>query len=138
MAIAAQHPNLFELTYEDTKITYAPDALDGPPQLQYAGPFGRHSFEGDQIQTVRSARGLEVSVTLDGVSRFNTITLTVFVPDMELDDSSEMSFNTIGIHATRRRSMSGGAGAEMTSQALDVAGLAKLTELHAARSAVAP
>ena len=27
--------------------------------------MGRYSFEGDEIQTYKSARGLEVSVTLD-------------------------------------------------------------------------
>lgn len=86
--------------------------------------MGHYSFEGDQIQALRSARGREISVTLDTVSRFSTITLTVFVPDMELGDSSELSFHTIGIQATRRRSIAGSLGVEMGSEPLEFDGLA--------------
>ena len=53
-------PNMFELTYEDTKITYVPVGFGGAPQLDYEGPMGLHHFEGDEIQTFRSARGLEI------------------------------------------------------------------------------
>ena len=137
MAIAAQSPNLFEFTYKDTKITYAPDAFGGSPRLHYAGPMGQHSFAGDQIHTMRSARGLEISVAFDTVSRFSIVTLTVFVPDMSFGDGSELSFRTIGIHATRRRSLTGGPGAEMTSEELELDGLARLIEFHAPRPAVA-
>ena len=98
--------------------------------------MGHYSFEGDQIQALRSARGRKISVTLDTVSRFSTITLTVFVPDMELGDSSELSFHTIGIQATRRRSIAGGPGVEMVSEALEIDGLAKLSQVPLPRSTV--
>jgi len=133
--MATQRPNLFELTYEETKITYAPEAFGGAQRLHYDGPMGQHSFAGEQINATRSARGLEISVTLDGVSRFNTITLTVFVPDIELDHIDELSFRTIGIQSTRRRSMAGGPGAQMTSEELEVDGLAKLIQFHPRRPA---
>ena len=50
--------------------------------------MGRYTFEGDEIQAYESARGLEISVTLDAVSHLRTNTLTVFVPDVELDDTT--------------------------------------------------
>ena len=100
MAVQIQGPNLFEFVHEDTKITYAPGAFGGESRLSYSGPMGRHTFAGDEIQTVESARGLEVSVTLDRVSHLRTITLTVFVPDLELDGEFEQSFHTVGIHET--------------------------------------
>ena len=75
-------PNIFELTYEDTKITYVPVGSGGAPRLEYYGPMGEQVFEGDEIQTFRSARGLEVSVTLDRISILRTSTLTVFLPDL--------------------------------------------------------
>jgi len=131
MAIAVQSPDLFELTYEDTKITYAPGAFGGAARLHYAGPMGQHSFDGDQIHEMRSPRGLEISVMLDNVSRFHTITLTVFLPELEFGGGDELSFRTIGIHATRRLRIAGGPGAEMTSAALELDGLAKLIEFHA-------
>jgi hypothetical protein len=127
-----QGPNLFELRYEDTKITYAPSVCRGSPRLHYSGPMGQHTFEGDEITTMRSARGLEISVTLDRVSHLRTIHLTVFVPDIELEGAtSELSFRTVGIHATRRRPMTTGVGgAALTSEPLEFDGLAKNIEFR--------
>jgi hypothetical protein len=134
MAVQTQGPNLFELSYEDTKIIYALDEGTGAPRLEYSGPMGRHSFEGDAITTEDSARGREVSVTLDGVSHLRTITLTVFLPDLVIEDATEASFRTVGIHATRRRSMREGPGAEFTTEPLEFDGTAKLIEFRAAES----
>lgn len=126
MAVTTAGPNLYELHYEDTKITYSPDAFGGSAQLHYAGPMGEHSFEGDEIQTWRSARGLEISVALDRVSHLRTITLTVFIPDMELEDpEAELRFHTVGIHATRRRSITSDIAAAMTSEPMEFDGLAR-------------
>ena len=96
--------------------------------------MGRHSFEGDAIRTESSARGREVSVTLDGVSHLRTITLTVFLPDVQFDGANELNFRTVGIHATRRRSMMQGPGAEFTTEPLEFDGTAKLIEFRAAES----
>ena len=134
MAVQTQGPNMFELSFEDTKIVYAIDEASGSPRVEYTGPMGRHSFEGDAVRTESSARGREISVTLDGVSHLRTITLTVFVPDVELTDSSELSFRTVGIHATRRRSIRDAPGAELTTEPLELDGLAKIIEFRAAES----
>jgi hypothetical protein len=134
MAVQTQGPNLFEFVFEDTKITYVPGAFDGEPRLNYAGPMGRHSFTGEEIQAVESARGLEVTVSLDRVSHLRTITLTVFVPDVELDGTTEQSFHTVGIHATQRRTLRGGAGATLTSEPLEFDGTARLIEFRAAEA----
>ena len=118
-------PNVFELTYEDTKITYVPDGYGGGPRLHYEGPMGIHDFEGDEIQSFRSARGLEISVTLDRISILRTITLTIFVPDLEFEDATtELSFQTVGIHTTRRRAKVSDI-AEGGSEPLQLAGLAR-------------
>jgi hypothetical protein len=134
MAVQTQGPNLFEFVHEDTKITYAPGAIGGKPRLSYAGPMGRHSFAGDEIRAYESARGLEISVTLDRVSHLRTITLTVFVPDLELDDTTEASFHTVGIHATHRRTLTGAPGAALTSEPMEFDGLARLIEFRAAEA----
>lgn len=123
-AVQSAGPYQFELTHEDTKIEYVPGALDGAPRLSYSGPMGSYTFEGDEIQTYNSARGLEVSVTLDRVSHLRTITLTVFVPDLELDDSDELSFHTVGMHSTRRRGITKD-GQPSSSEALEFEGLAR-------------
>jgi len=129
-------PNIFELTCEDTKITYVPVGFGGAPRLHYDGPMGEHVFEGDEIQTFRSARGLEVSVTLDRISHLRTITLTVFLPDLKFEDATtELSFQTIGIHATRRREQVSDI-AEGSSKPLELAGLARNIAFQDAGSTV--
>jgi hypothetical protein len=70
-----------------------------------------------------SPRGLEVSVKLD--SHLQTVTLTVFVPELALDDVRERSFRTVGIHTTQRRTIAGGPGAHMTAKPLELDGLAR-------------
>ncbi|MDQ3723476.1 MAG: hypothetical protein M3376_10520 [Actinomycetota bacterium] len=130
-------PTLFELTHEDTKIVYSPGALDGLPELHYAGPMGRYSFAGDEIQTYNSARGLEVSVTLDRVSHLRTITLTVFLPDLDLEDmTDELSFHTVGIHSTRRRAMTAKVGEPLTCEPLEFEGLARNIEYQASGATI--
>ncbi|HWI06658.1 MAG TPA: hypothetical protein VNT54_03995 [Solirubrobacteraceae bacterium] len=129
-------PNVFELTYEDTKITYEPVGTGGAPRLHYEGPMGAHVFEGDEIKTFRSARGLEVSVTLDRISILRTITLTIFLPDLEFEDAtSELSFQTVGIHTTRRRATVSDI-AEGGSEPLELAGLARNIEFQNTGSTV--
>ncbi len=134
MAVQTHGPNVFEFVHDDTKITFSPGAMDHDAVLDYTGPMGRYSFTGDQIEARKSARGLEVSVTLDQVSHLRMITLTLFVPDMELDDSAERSFRTVGIHATHRRSMTGGLGVALSSEPLEFDGSARLIEFRAAES----
>ena len=136
-AVQTAGPNLFELTFEDTKIVYRPDGIGGAPQLDYEGPMGRHSFAGEEIQTFESARGLEISVTLDGVSHLRTITLTVFLPELELEEpTAQLSFRTVGIHSTRRRPIASAAGEPMTSEPLEFEGLARNIEFQNAGSTV--
>ncbi|HVF79768.1 MAG TPA: hypothetical protein VNA28_15835 [Solirubrobacteraceae bacterium] len=125
-------PNVFELSYEDTKITYVPVGFGGEPRLEYDGPMGMHLFVGDEIQTFRSARGLEVSVTLDRISILRTITLTVFLPDLAFEDATtELRFETVGIHATRRRAKVSDIG-EGSSEPLELTGLARNIEFQSA------
>ena len=139
MAVQTQGPNLFEFVHEDTKITYSTGERGDDPRLIYSGPMGRHTFRGDEIEARESARGLEVSVTLDRVSHLRTITLTVFLPDLELDETTdELSFSTVGIHSTRRRAMSSSTrlGATIMSEPLEFEGLARNIEYQASGATV--
>ena len=124
VAVQDAGPYLFELTHEDTKIEYIPRSLNGRPKLNYSGPMGRYSFEGDEIQTYEGARGLEISVTLDGVSHLRTNTLTFFVPDIELDDRGELTFQTVGMHSIRRRGITR-VGEPLSSEPLEFDGLVR-------------
>ena len=134
MAVQIQGPNFFEFVHDDTKITYSPGDFDAEPWLSYSGPMGTHRFAGDEIKAFQSARGLEVSVELDRVSHLRTFTLTVFVPEVLLEDESERSFRTVGIHATHRRTLTGGRGVAVSSEPLEFDGMARLIEFRAAEA----
>ena len=77
--------------------------------------MGKYSFEGDEIQTHNSARGLEVSVTLDRVSHLRTITLTVFLPDLELrtQRGAELPHGRHPLDAPARDDVEGRRGADV-------------------------
>ena len=134
MAVQTAGPNLFEFVHDDTKITYSPAGFESEAWLSYAGPMGKHRFAGDEITAFESARGLEVSVVLDRVSHLRTFTLTVFVPDLVLDDAGELSFRTVGIHEIHRRALTGGRGAAVSSEPMEFDGTARLVEFRAAEA----
>lgn len=134
MAVQIQNPSLYELSCDETKITFIAAAPGGSPRLRYSGPLGEHSFEGDALQLHDSPRGLEISVRFE--THLQMTTLTVFVPELVLDDTLEQSFHTVGIHTTQRRSIAGGPGADMTAQPLELDGVARLLEYGAAESAL--
>ncbi|MEA2665581.1 MAG: hypothetical protein QOI11_2525 [Candidatus Eremiobacteraeota bacterium] len=136
VAVQTAAATLFELTHDDTKIVYSPGSLDGAPSLHYAGPMGKYTFKGDEIETHRSARGLEISVTLDRVSLLRTFTLTVFLTDLELDMTDEMTFTTVGINASRRRALTSRLGAALTSEPIEFEGLARNIEYQASGTTV--
>jgi hypothetical protein len=135
VAVQSAGSKLFELTHEDTKIVYSPGSLDASASLHYVGPMGKYTFEGDEIETHMGARGLEISVTLDRVSMLRTYTLTVFLPDLALEDG-ETSFHTIGINASRRRAMTSKIGAALTSEPIEFHGLARNIEYQASGTTV--
>lgn len=122
-AVQAATPTVFELTHDETAIVYQSAGSGTLARLRYSGPMGVHSFEGDEIQAFTSARGLEVTVALDRLSRLTQTTLTIFLPELELDGADEVSFRTVGIKATRRRGSTATTGA--TSQPLEFDGVAR-------------
>lgn len=127
MAQAAQNPNLFELSYGETQISYSTSSITGPPQFSYSGPKGIHNFSGDEIQTLSSALGTEVTVTLEAVPDLHTITLTVLLPAITLSPGDEESFETVGIFTTSKTTIAGPpTGVAQTYESIALDGVAKL------------
>jgi hypothetical protein len=134
MAVHTQGPRFYEFSYEETKITFVPGLSRDAARVVYSGPLGRHTFEGDDLQLHDSARGLEISFSVD--THLQTVTLTVFVPELVLGDRSEERFETVGIHSTQRRTIAGGPGTFMTAARLEVEGIARHAEMGAAGPAL--
>ena len=64
MAQALDEPNLLEFSGEYTQITYSTTSNTGRPQFSYAGSQGDTRVEGDDIQTLRTTLGTEVTVQI--------------------------------------------------------------------------
>jgi hypothetical protein len=97
-------PNIYEVSGENTQITYSTTSADGSPQLSYTGPKGEkaeYSFSGDEIETLESALGTEVTVTLDDIADLHVITLTLLLPEMWVAPGAGQKFKTIAIYATK-------------------------------------
>jgi hypothetical protein len=101
----AQHtlvePNQYELAGEDTRISYSTSGIDGTPKLSYAGPRGEYSFSGDEIRTLESELGTEVSATLEDIADLHFITLTVLIPEMWVAPRAGQEVRTIAIVTTK-------------------------------------
>ena len=127
MAQAGQPPNLFEFSCDGTQISYSTSSITGPPQFYYSGPKGEHSFSGDEIQTLSSALGTEVTVTLEAVPDLHTITLTVLLPAITLSPGDEESFDSAGIFTTSNTTIAGPpGGVAQTYEIISLDGVAKL------------
>ena len=100
-------PNQYELTGQQTQITYA--RLGEQALLTYQvfqGPPTR-SFQGDQIRTQDTEIGTLISVTLEVIPDASETSLTVVVPQINLSETREQSFETVALLTTQRSSIAG-------------------------------
>jgi hypothetical protein len=126
MALATKNANLFELSCGDTRVTYSTSSFAGPPQFNFSDPDGVKSFSGDEIQTLASALGTEVTVTLESVPDLHTITFTLLLPSFRLPKDNESKFETLGITTTNHTTIAGPPeGPEQTYEAITLHGVAK-------------
>jgi hypothetical protein len=103
-------PNLYEVSGDETQISYSTSSSDGSPQLSYSGPKGDLSFSGGEIEAVDTALGTEVTVTLEDVADLHVITLTLLIPEMWVVPESGLEFRTIAIIVTREEPLTGRLG----------------------------
>ena len=126
MAIATKQANHFVLSCGDTDVTYDTTSITGQPLLSYAGPEGRLSFSGTEIETLDSALGTEVTVTLESVPDLHTITFTLLLPSFRLRKSGEAAFDTVAIKTTNHTTIAGPPeGAAQTYEAIELHGTAE-------------
>ncbi len=76
-------PNTYEVSGDGTQISYSTSGIDGSPSFSYRGPKGDdQTFSGDDIQTLDTALGTEVTVTVADVADLHVIALTLVTPEM--------------------------------------------------------
>ena len=116
-------PNTYEFSGDDTQITYSTTGSDGKPTFSYSGPKGQHSFSGDEIQTLDSALGTEVTVTLEDVADLHIITLTFLVPEMWIAPHAGMEVRTLAIFTTKEEPITAPVGLPAVREQYDVVSL---------------
>ncbi len=104
--VEAQEPNFFKLDGECIKITYSTTSSSGQPELTYENRKLTLTFHGGEIRQLDSEIGQQVTVTLKQVPDLRTETLTLILPEINLE-GTETSFQTIVVIATRRTSIGG-------------------------------
>jgi hypothetical protein len=117
------------LNGEGPQITFATTSLTGLPLLTYQGPFGSHSFTGDEIRWEDTGIGeLVAAGPLEAVSDLYVVTLTLLVPDVNLiGGGAETTIATLAVLTTHHTSVGGPGlvqGALQTYEAVPLQGTA--------------
>ncbi|HEV7806877.1 MAG TPA: hypothetical protein VGO80_13720 [Solirubrobacteraceae bacterium] len=104
-------PNVYECSNENTQISYFTSAIDGAPRFSYKGPKGDRDFSGDEIRTLDSELGTEVTVTLEDIADLRVLTFTLLVPEMWVAPGTGLELKTIGIYVVKAQSLDSRIGA---------------------------
>lgn len=125
-------PNTYEVSGEGTRINYSTSGIDGSPSFSYSGPKGDdQTFSGDDIQTLDTALGTEVTVTVADVADLHVITLTLVIPEMWIAPGSGLAFKTMAVYVTREEPFTGKIGMPAAREqfvTLNLEGEGKLVE----------
>jgi hypothetical protein len=123
-----QQPNLFVIKGIGIEITYSTSSFSGPPLLTYKDRQRTLTFQGDEIRQLESEIGQQVTVIIEQIPDLRTVTFTLLLPTINLDEP-ETRFRTIGIIATHRTSIGGPdlvKGALQTYRLKELRGTAQL------------
>jgi hypothetical protein len=106
-------PNLYELknvdpTAKDTRITYSTSSISGEPIFDYKDTQHEKHFTGNEIHTQNTEVGILVTVVLEAIPDLKTLTATLLIPGINLEDSAS-PFKTVLLLTTNRTSIAGPA-----------------------------
>ena len=129
----SNQPNLFELTgeYTQIRITYSTTSITGQPQFHYQDQQRDLTFTGGDIRSLDSEIGMLITVTLEVIPDLHTLTLTLLIPQINLDEGNESSFSTQAILTTHLTSIGGPnlvKGPLQTYEVVALEGTARLVE----------
>jgi hypothetical protein len=114
----ASEPNLYELAGRKVQISYATTSFTGEPRLSYRSPTQSLEFRGDEIRAIRTEIGQQITVTLREIPDLKTITLTLLIPDINLERGTGL-FKTKAIVTTHRTTIGGPALVQGPIQSYD-------------------
>ena len=123
----ALQANHFELRSEKVEVLYDTTSISGQPLFNYRDDCFDRSFSGKEIRAQETEVGQLITVTLEVVPDLRTITFTLILPTVRLDDQSKESpIQVPGIVTTTHTTIhSPEAGPEKTYSAELLTGSAK-------------
>lgn len=103
-------PNTYSVSGDGTEISYSTSSIDGSPRFSYTGPRGEMTFSGDEIETLDTELGTEVTVTLQDIADLHVMTLTLLIPEMWVAPGSGLAFRTMAMLVTKEEPFTGKIG----------------------------
>ncbi len=104
---AQNEPNSYELSCDGVTLNYSTSSFDGSPRLSFRDAERDLNFSGEQIRTLVTELGTEVTVTLETIPDARTVTLTLLVPAINLGEEREVEFATVAIETTNLTTIGG-------------------------------
>ena len=99
------HSNVIQGGQFSLYVVYSTSSIAGIPLLEYHDSNQTLSFSGDQIQTTESPIGTLVTVTTRMTVDTGSTTFTLFVPQINLGQSTSANINTFGVTTIHRFSV---------------------------------
>ena len=132
MALDIAQANLYQLSNEDTVITYTPLGFGGAAQLNYRRGEQDLVFRGKDVRIVATEIGALVTVDLDFVPDLETVTFSLLAPVVNLrNGATEAPVETVGLLTAAKTSFGGPAlvqGQLKTYQAIALTGTAQIVD----------
>jgi hypothetical protein len=124
-------PNLFLLSSRNILIRYQTTSLQGSPEFHYEDGRVNIDRRGDEIRTDDTSIGQLVTVVVEQVPDLETVTFSVVLPAVNLQERTPASLSTLGV-VTRDMTTIGGpgliVGQVQTYDAVELKGTAQLVQ----------
>ena len=102
---AAQAPNLYQLSGKHLNITYSTSGIDGKPHFSYQNLQQTLSFTGEEIRSVETEIGTQVSVTIRMTVDTGGTTFSLLLPRVNIPGEQSVPIQTVGITTLHRFSI---------------------------------
>jgi hypothetical protein len=98
-------PNVYELSGSHLHVTYATTSFGGLPTMTYQDAHQGKSFRGDEIRTLECDLGTLVSVTLRETPDAGSTSFSLFVPRIQINQSTIGTVHAEGVTTLHRFSI---------------------------------
>lgn len=122
-------PNLYEFDGHGVRVRYATTSLNGLPRFCYHERGVDEEFTGNQIRIEPTGLGSEVTVVLESTADLETVTVTLLIPEINMDATPAIEFGTVAIRTTNHTSIDGPGmvhGPLQTYRSVELRGTAKI------------